>query len=117
MRQTLNRRTCLRGLGTSLPLPFLGLMEGASNSSNTPPLRFVSLFKPNGVHTPSWNVSGGTYDSYHMSPLMEPLAKHKKDLLVIDQLGDFGFSAHKDATRRFMCGHHKNTKSASLDQI
>lgn len=112
----LDRRTCLRGLGVSLPLPFLNMMEGAQ-SQDKPPVRFVALFKPNGIHTPSWNVSGGTYQDYHMSPLMQPFSKHKEDLIVLDNMGDFGFSSHQNSTRRFLSGHHQNTKSASIDQL
>ena len=52
-----------------------------------------------------------------MSPLMKPFEKHKQDILILDNMGDFGFSAHKHSTRRFLSGHHENTKSASMDQL
>ena len=59
----IERRTFLRGAGALLPLPFLNLMEANARSgelhSSDPPLRFMTLFKPNGVHPPSWNVNGG----------------------------------------------------------
>ena len=113
----LPRRTFLRGVGSLLPLPFLNLMEGASKDSDKPPLRFMTLFKPNGVHPPSWNIGGGTEYDFRMSPLMQPFAKHKEDLLILDNIGDFGFSSHANSTRRFLCGHHRNNRSASADQI
>ena len=62
----IERRTFLRGAaGALVPLPFLNLMKahGASEArpeNNGSPLRFVTLFKPNGVHPPSWNINGGT---------------------------------------------------------
>ncbi|MEK9985592.1 MAG: DUF1552 domain-containing protein, partial [Opitutae bacterium] len=96
----LPRRTFLRGVGALLPLPFLNLMEGASKDSDKPPLRFMTLFKPNGVHPPSWNIGGGTEYDFRMSPLMQPFAKHKEDLLILDNIGDFGFSSHANSTRR-----------------
>ena len=116
-RHRLPRRTLLRGTGALLPLPFLNLMEGASKEADTPPLRFMTLFKPNGVHPPSWNISAGTETDFRMSPLMQPFAKHKDDLLLLDNIGDFGFSSHANSTRRFLCGHHRNTRTASADQL
>jgi hypothetical protein len=120
MNWNIDRRTFLRGTaGASLPLPFLNLMTASANESATekPPVRFLTLFKPNGVHPPSWNVSGGSEFDFRMSPLMQPFAKHKDDLLVLDNMGDFGFSSHANSTRRFLSGHHQNTKSASVDQL
>ena len=107
-----------------LPLPFLNLMEASartgdlhSSDPHAPPLRFMTLFKPNGVHPPSWNVNGGKENDFRMSPLMQPFAKHKDDLLILDNMGDFGFSSHSNSTRRFLCGHHRNSRSASVDQL
>ena len=107
-----------------LPLPFLNLMEASARTGDlhasdphAPPLRFMTLFKPNGVHPPSWNVNGGKENDFRMSPLMQPFAKHKDDLLILDNMGDFGFSSHSNSTRRFLCGHHRNSRSASVDQL
>ena len=121
----IDRRSFLRGVsGALMPLPFLNLMEaGAAESKRKlgekggPPVRFMTLFKPNGVHPPSWNINGGTEFDFRMSPLMAPFAKHKDDLLILDNMGDFGFSSHANSTRRFLAGHHENTKSASMDQL
>ncbi len=120
MSWNIDRRTFLRGTtGALLPLPFLNLMEkpARANEKTDPPLRFVTLFKPNGVHPPSWNISGGTENDFRMSPLMQPFAQHKKDLLILDNMGDFGFSSHANSTRRFLSGHHENKSSASVDQL
>jgi hypothetical protein len=115
----IERRTFLRGAaGALVPLPFLNLMENSAKAAtadlagdSTPPLRFVTLFKPNGVHPPSWNIEGGKENDFRMSPLMAPFAKHKDDLLILDNMGDFGFSSHSNSTRRFLAGHHANNKS------
>lgn len=113
------RRTFLRGAGALVPLPFLNLMESPARAAaeSAPPVRFMTLFKPNGVHPPSWNISGGSEHDFRMSPLMRPFAGHKKDLLFLDNMGDFGFSSHANSTRRFLSGHHENTKTASVDQL
>ena len=117
-KRCLLRRTFLRGAGALLPLPFLNLMEGSGQkSADKPPLRFMTLFKPNGVHPPSWNIGGGKERDFRMSPLMQPFAKHKEDLIILDNIGDFGFSSHSNSTRRFLCGHHRNTRTASADQL
>jgi len=120
MSLKLNRRAFLRGAaGAALPLPFLNLMEASAKTTNDgkPPVRFMTLFKPNGVHPPSWNINGGSEFDFRMSPLMKPFAHHKKDLLILDNMGDFGFSSHANSTRRFLSGHHQNTKAASVDQL
>ena len=120
MKWHLDRRTFLRSsTAPLLPLPFLNLMEksSAATTDNQQPTRFVTLFKPNGVHPPSWNINGGSEFDFRMSPLMQPFAKHKDDLLILDNMGDFGFSSHANSTRRFLSGHHRNTKAASIDQL
>ncbi|MEO1528049.1 MAG: DUF1552 domain-containing protein [Planctomycetota bacterium] len=119
MSWQIDRRSFLRGAGTLLPLPFLNLMERKASGApaDAPPVRFMTLFKPNGVHPPSWNISGGEEFDFRMSPLMRPFAQHKEDLLILDNMGDFGFSSHANSTRRFLCGHHENKKTASIDQL
>ncbi|MCP4172494.1 MAG: DUF1552 domain-containing protein [Fuerstiella sp.] len=119
MPTSIQRRTLLRGAGVLLPLPFLNLMEASARTAEPtlPPRRFLTLFKPNGVHPPSWNISGGTEHDFRMSPLMQPFKKHRDDVLILDNMGDFGFSSHANSTRRFLSGHHTNTKAASMDQL
>ena len=119
MTTQLNRRAFLRGTaGAALPLPFLNMMEASAKAAgqDQPPMRFMTLFKPNGVHPPSWNISGGSEYDFRMSPLMQPFAKHRDDVLILDNMGDFGFSSHANSTRRFLSGHHRNTRTASVDQ-
>ena len=119
MSSNIGRRTFLRGAGVLLPLPFLNLMEvsAKTTAASAAPQRFLTLFKPNGVHPPSWNISGGSEHDFRMSPLMKPFEKHQDDLLILDNMGDFGFSSHANSTRRFLSGHHQHTKGASLDQL
>lgn len=116
---SMNRRSFLRGAGVLLPLPFLNLMadSAAANDQAQSPKRFLTLFKPNGVHPPSWNINGGSEFDFRMSPLMKAFEKHQDDVLLLDNMGDFGFSSHSNSTRRFLSGHHANTKSASVDQL
>ena len=120
MNYRIDRRAFLRGAaGATLPLPWLNLMQSKArgDQESGPPLRFMTLFKPNGVHPPSWNISGGKEHDFRLSPLMQPFAGHKEDILILDNMGDFGFSSHANSTRRFLSGHHQNTRSASIDQL
>jgi hypothetical protein len=114
----IDRRTFLRGTAAAVPLPFLNMMSAsAATLGEKPPVRFMTLFKPNGVHPPSWNINNGTEKNFRLAPMMAPFAKHKDDLLILDNMGDFGFSAHSHSTRRFLAGHHSNKRSASVDQM
>lgn len=120
MFQTIDRRTLLKGAaGALLPLPFLNAMAAPATKSKKPPLRFVALFKPNGVHPPSWNIEGGTEREFTLSPMMAPFAQHRSDLIILDNMGASGFSSHMAAARRFLSGSvFKDTWSrASIDQL
>ena len=119
-KNKIGRRSFLRGAGVLLPLPFLNLMASSAPAGagcEKSPKRFLTLFKPNGVHPPSWNINDGSEYDFRLSPLMKPFEKHKDDLLILDNMGDFGFSSHANSTRRFLSGHHSNSSSASVDQL
>ena len=105
-KNKIGRRSFLRGAGVLLPLPFLNLMASSAPAGagcEKSPKRFLTLFKPNGVHPPSWNINDGSEYDFRLSPLMKPFEKHKDDLLILDNMGDFGFSSHANSTRRFLC--------------
>jgi hypothetical protein len=124
MFRPINRRTFLRGAaGAMLPLPFLNAMEAraASPEKSTPPLRFVALFKPNGVHPPSWNIEGGSETDFKMAPMMAPFSRHRDELILLDNIGTQGFSSHTASSQRFLSGTYRtrlgNMDSASIDQL
>jgi hypothetical protein len=51
----ISRRTLLRGLGATLALPALDIMNTAkAGQAAGPPLRFLSVFQPNGVYPKHW---------------------------------------------------------------
>ncbi|VTU02580.1 Uncharacterized protein OS=Lentisphaera araneosa HTCC2155 GN=LNTAR_07854 PE=4 SV=1: HXXSHH [Gemmataceae bacterium] len=120
MSKVISRRTLLRGAaGAALPLPLLNAM-GAAPERTGAPLRFVALFKPNGVHPPSWNIEGGTERDFRLSPMMAPLADHKADLLFVDNMGASGFSGHGTSVQRFLSGRvaaGRRDGVASVDQL
>ena len=88
MRHPLSRRTLLRGLGTAMALPALEAMSpttvfGATRTrAVAPPTRAAWIYVPNGVHIPDWRpTSLGA--NYKLPWILEPLAKHKRDLSVL----------------------------------
>ena len=90
MTKLLSRRHLLMGTaGAMLPLPFLNAMFD-ERKTRQQPLRFVALFKPNGVHPPSWNIDGGSENDFQLSPMMMPFRDHKPDFLVVDNMGVTG---------------------------
>lgn len=102
----------MRGLGATLPLPYLNIMEAAV--AKEPTQRFVALFKPNGVHPPTWEINEGQEHDFEYSSLMQPLEKHKKELLVLGNMGTHAQSGHQGAN--LLCGQGQ-AKGASMDQV
>jgi len=97
--KTLSRRTFLTGTaGTAIALPFLEAMlpRNARAGADAPPKRFVSWIQPNGTVTDNWVCSqgpGGPTD-FELSPILEPLAAHKSNMVVLQGLQAKGAYAH-----------------------
>ncbi|MCH2206204.1 MAG: DUF1552 domain-containing protein [Lentisphaerales bacterium] len=108
----LNRRSALKGLGVALPLPFLNAM--AAPKQKETPKRFLALFKPNGVHPPTWAINNGKEHDFELSALMKPLTPHKQDLLILDNMGTKQQAGHNGYN--FLCGNGR-PREASVDQV
>lgn len=91
-RFQLSRRTMLRGLagltGVAVGLPFLDAMEGQRASAGSFPKRLVIFFTPNGTIPDAWVASGGTETNFKLGPILQPLAKHQSDLIVLTGLNN-----------------------------
>ena len=88
----ISRRTMLKGVGAMMSLPMLEAMgpftaTAASNSSRKGkhPVRLAVLYMPNGVNPHAWTPKG-VGGEFELSPILEPLASHKNDLLVLTEL-------------------------------
>lgn len=88
----ISRRTMLKGVGAMMSLPMLEAMgpftaTAASNSSRKGkhPVRLAVLYMPNGVNPHAWTPKGVGRE-FELSPILEPLASHKNDLLVLTEL-------------------------------
>src|SRR4051794_37972355 len=95
---TIPRRTFLRGAGVMLGLPLLEAMgrlrsapspTAIASSSGTAqlqaPVRMACLYFPNGVWERNWFPEEPGRD-YCLPPSLEPLAEHRRDLLVFSGL-------------------------------
>ena len=129
----LSRRKFLRGAGTAIALPALEAMipgKALATGNVKFPTRMAFVYIPNGVIQKDWNVKGeGT--GYRMSRTLQPLEKHREDLLVFSGLahekaesnGD-GAGDHARANATFLTGcQARKTSGAdirlgvSVDQV
>lgn len=128
----ISRRRMLKGLGASIALPFLQAMVPPGMSMynmSKKPLRFACLFMPNGVHPDLWTPTQFG-SAFELSPLLQPLAKVKGDILVLNELmnksSNFpGADGHYAKTANFLTslpiykttGENLHSGGMSLDQL
>ncbi|MCB9753685.1 MAG: DUF1552 domain-containing protein [Myxococcales bacterium] len=84
-RFRLSRRTFLRGAGgIALALPLLEIMRPrAVRAADDAPKRLILWFTANGTVPSAWTPG----PNFALGPILEPLAPHKQDLLVLSGLG------------------------------
>jgi len=83
----------LKGMGAMMSLPLLEGMKPFSAFARksgglpgaTAPVRMAILYMPNGVNPNAWQPKG-TGSDYELSPILEPLAKVKEQVLVLTEL-------------------------------
>ena len=119
----MSRRTMLRGLGTAMALPLLDAMlpgVAAQAGKAAPPRRMAFIYTPNGAYMPYWMpTKEGT--EFALPACLEPMAEHRKDMLVIGGLtcdkarpnGD-GAGDHARASGAFLTGAQAR-KTAGAD--
>ena len=84
----LSRRTFLRGLGVSMALPMLDAMVPRklyAGPEDVDPTRLIVFYVPNGIRMSSWTPAS-TGSDYELTPILQPLAAHKDDFLVLTGL-------------------------------
>ncbi len=134
-RRHLSRRTALRGLGATIALPLLDAMVPALTASArtaaTGPRRLAVVYVPNGMMMTDW-TPGAEGANFPMSPILQPIAAHHDQMLVLSGLaqkygwpqGDEGTGDHARAAGTFLTGVHiKKTEGTdiragiSMDQV
>src|SRR5678810_1147713 len=121
--KSLPRRTVLRGIGASLALPFLEAMVPSAKTAVKPAHRFLTFYVPNGMAMEYWSPKGeGT--TFELSPILEPLAPFKNQMLVLSGLHASWNYIHAGASGAFLTGTPRGGRNeieiiadVSIDQL
>ena len=125
--KTLPRRTVLRGLGATVALPLLEAMVPPfgtrGRAAGKPPHRFQTFYVPNGMAIPYWKVKGEG-KAFELSPILEPLAPYRDQMLVLSGINASWNYIHAGASGSFLTGTARGGKTeieiiadVSMDQI
>jgi hypothetical protein len=127
-KSPLSRRATLKGLGATLALPFLDAMRPTARAAEKVafPTRLGVLFMPNGVRPDAWTPQGEG-NAFQLSPILQPLERHRQHLNVLTHLGHAnckGGDGHYAKTANWLTGTEiekttgKNLRcGVSFDQI
>lgn len=126
-KKSLSRRRFLHGTSAVIGLPLLDAMVPAFSQAPAAPKRISFVYMPNGV---AMNFSGinywtpkGTGREMELSPILEPLRRHRDRLTVVSGLAhpeaeagaDGANGDHTRATSSWLTGvHPKRTEGADI---
>jgi hypothetical protein len=125
--KALPRRTVLRGLGASLSLPLLDAMLPAFatrvRAATTRAHRFFAFYVPNGMAMEYWTPKGEGKD-FELSPILEPLAPFRNQMLVLSGINASWNYIHAGASGSFLTGTTRGGRNeveiladVSMDQL
>jgi len=122
----LARRTVLRGVGATLALPFLEAMVPSfsrGRAAAMPVHRFQTFYVPNGMAMEYWTPKGEG-SAFELSPIMEPLAPFRDQMLVLSGLKANWNYIHAGASGSFLTGTTRGGRNeveviadVSVDQL
>ena len=122
----MSRRTLLRSLGATVALPWLDAMVPASaygRSAAAPVRRFQAVYVPNGMAMPYWTPAGEGHD-FELSPILEPLAPFRDQMLVLSGIRSSWRQSHSGASGAFLTGVSRGGRNeveivagVSMDQL
>ena len=122
-RQALPRRTILKGLGATMALPFLDAMLPRGRAATKPVNRFLTFYTPNGMAMEYWSPKGEG-STFELSPILEPLAPFKNQMLVLSGIKASWNYIHAGASGSFLTGTTRGGKTeveiiadVSIDQL
>jgi len=123
LSKSLPRRTVLRGMGAALTLPFLEAMLPTLRAAVKPNNRFLTFYTPNGMAMEYWTPKGVGSD-FELSPILEPLAPFKNQMLVLSGIKSSWNYIHAGASGSFLTGTPRGGKTeveiiadVSIDQL
>src|SRR6059058_6594373 len=121
--RSLPRRTVLRGLGSTLALPFLDAMAPRLRAAASPVHRFQTFYVPNGMAMEYWTPKGEG-SALELSPILEPLAPFRNQMLVLSGIKANWNYIHAGASGSFLTGTVRGGKTeieiiadVSIDQL
>ena len=125
--KSLPRRTVLRGLGATLALPLLDGMYPAfslrASAASTPVKRFQAFYVPNGMAMEYWTPKSDGRN-FELSPILEPLAPYRDQMLVLSGLKANWNYIHAGASGSFLTGTARGGRTeieivadTSMDQL
>src|SRR5262249_34321438 len=120
------RRTVLRGIGATVALPLLDAMLPAfslrGRAAAKPVRRFQTFYVPNGMAMEHWSPGGGT--ALELSPILEPLAPYRQQMLVLSGTKATWNYIHAGASGSFLPGTTRGGRNeietvadVSIDQL
>jgi hypothetical protein len=105
--KSLPRRTALRGMGATLALPLLDAMFPAcspqARAAVKPVHRFQAFYVPNGMAMEHWSPKGNG-SAFELSPILEPLAPYRNQMLVLSGIKANWNYIHAGASGSFLTG-------------
>ena len=120
---SLPRRTVLKGIGTTLALPFLEAMLPPLRAATKAAHRFQAFYVPNGMAMEYWTPKDNG-KSFDLAPVMQPLAAYKDKLLVLSGLKASWNYIHAGASGSFLTGTPRGGRNeieiiadVSIDQM
>src|SRR4051812_6924556 len=123
LTKSLPRRTVLKGLGTTMALPFLDAMLPPMRAAVKPSNRFQAFYVPNGMAMEYWTPKGEGA-AFELSPILEPLAPYKDQMLVLSGLKASWNYIHAGASGSFLTGTPRGGRNeieiiadVSIDQL
>jgi hypothetical protein len=117
----------LRGLGATIALPFLDAMVPAlslpGRAAARPVHRFLAFYVPNGMAMEYWSPKGEGSE-FELSPILEPLAPFRNQMLVLSGLRANWNYIHAGASGSFLTGTTRGGRNeveviadVSMDQL
>src|SRR5678816_2198709 len=121
--KSLPRRTVLRGMGAAIALPFLEAMVPTATAAAKPIHRFLTFYVPNGMAMEYWTPKGEGTD-FEFTPILEPLAPFRDQMLVLSGLHSSWNYIHAGASGSFLTGTPRGGRNeieifadVSIDQL
>src|SRR5947199_7614138 len=90
-------------MGTALALPFLEAMVPSARAAVKPVNRFLTFYVPNGMAMEYWSPKGEGA-AFELSPILEPLAPYRNQMLVLSGLHASWNYIHAGASGSFLTG-------------